>query len=724
MKRLLDSLPRLGLSTWILIGLCAGIVVGLMFGEYCAFLKIVGDAFIRLLQMTILPFIVVSIIKGIGSLSVETARQLFARAGLLLLLFWGIALGIVFLLPFAFPEIESGSFFSAAMVRAPETVDFLELYIPANPFSSLTNNFVPAVVLFSISLGVALIGVKDKGVLLETLTALSDALVRVAKFVVWLTPIGVFGITASAAGTMTIQELSRLQVYFVTFNLAVLLLTFWVLPMLVSVTTPVRYYDVIRFSRVTLLTAFATDNLFIVLPLIMVNCVEIFEHYELRTPNTRAFIEVIAPVSFNFPNVATLLNLLFILFAGWFTGSTLGPGDLPRFAVSGTLSMFGGAALAIPYMLDAFRLPADLFQLYLVAGIVNSRSATMLAAMSLFSFTIISTAAMTGIMKVKWRRLAANTLAIIAALVVCLIGARTLLDRTCAGQSNLAESVRQMRLLMHPSPTTVYRTIPERVLSDDDVVAPQLRIREGGTLRVGYIANRLPYSFFNRRDELVGFDIDLVHLLADEVDCSVEFIPCDYAILPDQLDAGLFDFAVSGLPVTTESLTRMRFSDAYLEVTLALIVPDHLRQEFATMDKIRKMERVRIGVPPGSYFRKKLAKALPNAELVEIPTMRSHFEGNADVDAILADAEGGAAWTLLHPGFHVVIPEPTNVGQPLAFAVRQGNEEFVTFLSDWIKLKRSTREIDALYDHWILGRGAERREPRWCLIRDVLHWVD
>ena len=42
---------RLSLSSWIFIGLAAGVLCGLFFGEYCAFLKVVGDAFIRLLQM-------------------------------------------------------------------------------------------------------------------------------------------------------------------------------------------------------------------------------------------------------------------------------------------------------------------------------------------------------------------------------------------------------------------------------------------------------------------------------------------------------------------------------------------------------------------------------------------------------------------------------------------------------------------------------------------------
>ena len=32
--------------------------------------------------------------------------------------------------------------------------------------------------------------------------------------------------------------------------------------------------------------------------------------------------------------------------------------------------------------------------------------------------------------------------------------------------------------------------------------------------------------------------------------------------------------------------------------------------------------------------------------------------------------------------------------------------------------------IDVLFEHWILGKDALQKGPRWSVIRDVLHWVD
>ena len=50
-----------------------------------------------------------------------------------------------------FPPHETASFFSTTLIEEREPFDFLNLYIPSNPFNSLANNIVPAVVLFSVA---------------------------------------------------------------------------------------------------------------------------------------------------------------------------------------------------------------------------------------------------------------------------------------------------------------------------------------------------------------------------------------------------------------------------------------------------------------------------------------------------------------------------------------------------------------------------------------------
>jgi ABC-type amino acid transport substrate-binding protein len=80
--------------------------------------------------------------------------------------------------------------------------------------------------------------------------------------------------------------------------------------------------------------------------------------------------------------------------------------------------------------------------------------------------------------------------------------------------------------------------------------------------------------------------------------------------------------------------------------------------------------------------------------------------------------------TLLNPKYTVVVPEPGVVKIPLAYPVAKRDQGWAPFVNTWIELKRKDGTIEALYGHWILGRQAVKRQPRWSVIRNVLHWVN
>ena len=168
-------------------------------GEFATFLQPVGDAYVRLLQMSVLPYIAVSLIIGVGRLSYVEAKTLSLKFILFLFIIWLIGFIVLLSLPLAFPAMESASFYSSSVLQAKHELDFINQYIPANPFNALANSIVPAVVLFSIAVGIALISVKDKDELLKTLSPFANAVSRIITFAVSLSPVGVFALSAVAA---------------------------------------------------------------------------------------------------------------------------------------------------------------------------------------------------------------------------------------------------------------------------------------------------------------------------------------------------------------------------------------------------------------------------------------------------------------------------------------------------------------------------------------------
>ena len=95
-------------SRKILVGLGAGVATGLVLGELVAPLQIVADGFVRLLQMTVLPYVTISIISSLGSLNLQQARLLGLRGGAVVLGLWAIAFAVTWLMPLAWPATRDG----------------------------------------------------------------------------------------------------------------------------------------------------------------------------------------------------------------------------------------------------------------------------------------------------------------------------------------------------------------------------------------------------------------------------------------------------------------------------------------------------------------------------------------------------------------------------------------------------------------------------------------
>ena len=733
----------MGLSSRIFIGLFAGIATGLFFGELVADLKIIGDIFIKLLQMTVLPYIVVSLIAGFGRMDSAQARRLALRGSAVLIAIWGLALALIFTAPLAFPSLDTASFFSSPASNTASSSNLLDLYVPSNIFFSLSNNMVPAVVLFSIFMGVALISVKDKDTVLDIFDGLSAALAHINGAIVQLTPFGIFAIAAAAAGTMTIEELSRVQVYLVTYIALSLLITFWIFPGLVSAVSGIPFREVLNTFKDALVTAFATGNQFVVLPLIAENCKTLLARYDLPPEQSASAIDVIVPVSFNFPSLGKLLVLLFVLFAGWFTDTSIDAGQRLSLAFNGLFSLFGSINVAVPYLLDNLRIPNDMFQLFLVTGVVVGRFGAMLAALHIIVLSVIGTLAMCGKLQMSWRR-SIQYLAISgAATLLLLIGLRGYFsvfvpeppsrDQVLGEIQPLAERLPSKVLLKAPlllgeSPLDEGYDSPESSVVEFSITRLRLgsryeEILQRGVLRVGYRPSNLPCTYLNSEQRVIGFDAEMAESLAQDLGVALEFIPFEFDNFGIALKEGQLDIAMSCIASLPERYTRAAFSRPYLDLSMALVLPDHMRSQVDRRNERATLQSMTIALVSNHYFKQRLLRNQPDLDFIELASAEDFFVDPPPADALLLSAEEGAAYAFRHPRFTVVTAhKPIKV--PAAYALPRGETEWHEIVGNWIELKRADGTIDELYQHWMRGGATARKTPRWSVIRDVLGWIE
>ncbi len=716
-----------GFTFQVVLGVVLGIFTGLFFGEAIAGIGVIGTAYVRLLQMTILPYIMVSLIHGFGGLTREQAVKVAPRLAMVMFVFWVVGLALVMAMPSVFPDRQSATFFNPSVLEVPVRPSLVDMFIPANPFEALAAGTIPAVVLFSILFGVALMGLQGKEGLLRNLDLVTQALTRVTMMVVKITPIGVFAMTAAAAGTMDVSEFARLQVYFTTYIGGCLFLTFVAFPLLLTTCTPFRYGQLFKQFSAALVMAFTTGSLFVVLPLLMEQTKDLFLS-EQELEEGEEYVDILVPIAFNFPNMGKLIALLFVLFGAWFVGSPIASATYPEFLATGWVTFFGGIDLALPFMLSLMGLPGDLFNIYAVSGVINGRFATLLACMELISITLITGAwlARPGGLRIRLRDLLSRAATVLVLALLLLISMRLMLEQVVPSVDDHAEQLASMDLPFRPD-MTVAEPGSDLPASRDSVFR-LFRGDESSHLRVGYIPENLPFSYFNKEMHLVGYDIELVCRLARDLKLTLEFYPTSTEGMAELLKENRLDLVVSGITLSESQIKELGFSEPYQELVLGAIVSKEMKEQLDEADEqeIRHSELKIAMVRPNPY-QDAFRAALPEARLMPIDGYRTFYEADEGAyDLLLTSMEAGSAWNMLYPGYATILIKGGTLKKEMVFACNPENMELIRYVNDWLRLQQSKGTMDALYDYWFRGepRSSEEKPPRWCVLRNVLGWIE
>jgi Na+/H+-dicarboxylate symporter len=701
----------------ILIGLMLGGATGVVFGELTAPLRFVADGFIRLLQVNVLPYVLGSLIVGFGSSPTSEIRRMAGHAGRLLVPIWIAGLLIVMAVALAFPPWEGVSVFDGGGA-ASVPVNWVEIYIPSNVFQALSANTIPAVVLFGILAGVALGQMQGdrKRTLLHSLEAFNETMGRISRMVVRITPYGLFAIAAVTAGEIRLEEFLRLQLWIVAYAGMAFILVFWVLPGLVTVMTPLRYGQVMGQVRGALLMAFAAGDAFVVLPIIAESVKDLMKSQGVTADDADTTVGVVTPLLFNFPHVGKVVALGFLPFGAWFMGSALSFGQYASLAGAGFLSLFGNLNASIPFLLDMLRLPADLFSLFATSSVINSRVGALASAMHNSCVSLLVAMALMGRLHWRFRRLV-PVAAVGAVLVVGFLLATRLtfaaLLPTEGGELAVSETA------VRP-PLAQVRTSPAP--DEPPPVGRRLEtILERGVLRVGYFGDAVPWSYHNAAGEPTGHDIEAAHGLAIELQVQLTFVEARRGTVAADLTAGRYDILMGGYTTSVSRARALEFSHPYAEEVLGLLVRDHDRSRFSTMQGHDDGGDLTVAVRPVDVAGF-LDLWWPDAE-------RRWYESATEVlddrtiDAIVMPLDRAFYWSRLRPEFAAVRPAEVNESELVGYGMPAGELALRNLINAWVDTRRARGDLESAYDYWVRGQALQRREPRWSVVRNVFGWA-
>ena len=123
------GLRAISLPGWIGLGALAGIVAGLLFGERMSIVAPLGSAYAMMLQIAVYPYLLCSLLYGLGQLTPERAKRLFRASWSTYLFMWIVTLASIWILARAIPPTPLPSVLTTDSQRTE--VEFFNLLIPA-----------------------------------------------------------------------------------------------------------------------------------------------------------------------------------------------------------------------------------------------------------------------------------------------------------------------------------------------------------------------------------------------------------------------------------------------------------------------------------------------------------------------------------------------------------------------------------------------------------------
>ncbi len=707
-KALTSSLKNTPASLQIIAAMLVGLLIGATTSTVFIGVNEIANAFVMLLQMTALPYISLSLITGIGGLSLAKISSTVKKSLIILLSLITLVLFFILLAPIAFPNWQSAEFYSVNTIKTVAEFDLIELFIPTNPFYSFAHGLIPSVVMFSIFLGVGLMQVKAKKQTLLALIGLNNAIINVSSMVMKLAPLAIFCIALRAAATIDTSQLDGLLVYIVTAAVLVFLLAFLILPAIVATITPFKYTDILKATQSAMITAFATGSFFIVIPLIVEKTKQLIDKMNITNTNMKsnALIapSIIVPISFSLPIGGKLLALLFVLFAAWFSGSPVSASNYLHLLTVGLPQLFGSTSVAMPSLLALFNVPSALFELFLVAeNLIVGRLGALLSVIFSASLVILIATSIVKQFTFKWRSFSKYLVILPAISMIAFISLRFTFDSISHQYQGYKKFIERDFVMLDIKSTVL--KIPENVeINSQPDVDVLTRIKQRGFIRVGYFRDDLPYSFHNHQGKLVGFDIEIINLLADDLGISIEFVLIFHKQAQKLLSSGYLDMT-TGVPVLPNNMKEFTLTVPYSSQSIAFIVKDERRSEFTDWKTIFNDEELIISIPELYYNENLIKRYFKHTKVWEISTPRLYFkEKYQHIDAMLFGAPTASAWTLLHPEYTVVAPKPVQPPLAMAFAINSEDKAFELFMRSWIQMKTQNKDIERLFDYWIAGK--------------------
>ncbi len=228
-------------------------------------------------------------------------------------------------------------------------------------------------------------------------------------------------------------------------------------------------------------------------------------------------------------------------------------------------------------------------------------------------------------------------------------------------------------------------------------------IQQRGVLRVGLEPGYMPFELTNQRGEIIGFDVDIARRMANAMGVKLELVSTAWDGIIPALLTDKFDIIMSGMTLTQERNLSVNFANPYIVVGQTILIRKEIADEVKSYRDLNDA-KYKVASKLGTTGEQAVKRMIPRAEYISFETEQEAVLDmlNGKVHAVVYDLPLLSITNAQRNDGNLVFLDEPFTHEPLAWAIRKGNHDFLNWLNNFLNQIKSDGTYEQIYNKWFI----------------------
>ncbi len=229
-------------------------------------------------------------------------------------------------------------------------------------------------------------------------------------------------------------------------------------------------------------------------------------------------------------------------------------------------------------------------------------------------------------------------------------------------------------------------------------------IQKRGVLKVGMEPGYMPFELTNKKGEIIGFDVDMAKRMAKAMGVKLELVSTAWDGIIPALLTKKFDIIMSGMTLTQGRNLKINFAQPYIVIGQSILMRKDLAGTVKSYKDLNNA-KYKVGSKLGTTGEQATKRMIPKAKYISYETEQ---EGvlevvNGKIDAMVYDMPYNVVAIAQKGQGKLVHLDKAFTYEPLAWAVRKGDFDFINWLNNFMNQVKNDGTYDRIYKKWFIS---------------------